>query len=210
MDIQKSYGYRREKIRNRLSEFRQVWNCPDERIFAELAFCFCTSQSKAKTCWSAVSGLQDSGKLYSGSSEEIMEALHRGVRFHSNKAGYILKAREFFTENGKLSIKKRLLQLGEPEQMREWLVRNLKGIGYKEASHFLRNIGFGKDIAILDRHILKNLQKQGAIREVPKNLTPKKYLEIESLMREFSRKVNIPMDELDLLFWSEETGEVFK
>lgn len=210
MDIQKSYVSRREKIQNRLSEFRQVWNCPDERIFAELAFCFCTPQSKAKTCWNAVSSLQDSGKLYSGSSEEIMKALHKKVRFHNNKAGYILQAREFFTENGKLSIKKKLLQLGEPEEMREWLVKNLKGMGYKEASHFLRNIGFGKDMAILDRHILKNLQKQEAISEVPKILTPKKYLEIEDKMREFSRKVNIPMDELDLLFWSEETGEVFK
>ncbi len=210
MDLQKSYISRMEKIQNRLSEFQQVWNCPDERIFAELAFCFCTPQSKAKTCWSAVSGLQDSGKLYSGSSEEIMKALHRGVRFHNNKAGYILQARDFFTENGKLSIKKKLMQLGEPKQMREWLVKNLKGMGYKEASHFLRNIGFGKDIAILDRHILKNLKKQEAISEVPKTLTPKKYLEIESRMAEFSRKVNIPMDELDLLFWSEETGEVFK
>ena len=94
--------------------------------------------------------------------------------------------------------------------MREWLVSNLKGIGYKEASHFLRNIGMGKNIAILDRHILKNLQKHGAIKEIPKSLTPKKYVEIENQMRDFSRKVKIPMEEIDLLFWSEETGEVFK
>jgi len=210
MDLQKSYNSRRKEIQKRLSEFRQVWNCPDERIFAELAFCFCTPQSKAKTCWSAVSSLQDSRKLYSGSHPEIRKELQGGVRFHNSKAGYIIRARGLFTENGKLSIKKKLLQLGKPEEMREWLVKNLKGIGYKEASHFLRNIGFGKDIAILDRHVLKNLQTRGAIREVPKTLTPKKYLEIESRMREFSRKVNIPMDELDLLFWSEETGEVFK
>jgi len=40
--------------------------------------------------------------------------------------------------------------------MPEWLVKNLTGLGYKEAGHFLRNIGSGK-IAILDRHILRNL-----------------------------------------------------
>jgi N-glycosylase/DNA lyase len=113
-------------------------------------------------------------------------------------------------DNGKLSIKKKLLEKGTPHEMREWLVSNLKGIGYKEASHFLRNIGFGKDIAILDRHILKNLKKHGVIREVPKTLTPKKYKEIENQMRDFSRKVRIPIEDMDLLFWSEETGEVFK
>ncbi|MEM7816211.1 MAG: DNA lyase, partial [Candidatus Aenigmatarchaeota archaeon] len=136
--------------------------------------------------------------------------LHKKVRFHKNKVGYILQAREIFTMEGKLCVKKKLISLGTPFEMREWLVSNIKGLGYKEASHFLRNIGLGKDIAILDRHILKNLKRQGVIREIPKTLTPKKYKEIEEKMRSFSKKVRIPMDELDLLFWSEETGEVFK
>jgi N-glycosylase/DNA lyase len=210
MNIQESYKSRKKEIRNKISEFRRVRNGPDERIFAELAFCFCTPQSKAQSCWSAVSELQTSGLLYSGSLPEIRRTLRRKVRFHNNKSGYILQARNLFTESGKLSIKKSLLEKGTPFEMREWIVKNVKGIGYKEASHFLRNIGFGQDIAILDRHILKNLQKHGAINEVPKTLSSKKYLEIESRMREFSRKSKIPMGELDLLFWSEETGEVFK
>ena len=86
----------------------------------------------------------------------------------------------------------------------------MKGLGYKEASHFLRNIGVGLDLAILDRHIIKNLKRYGVIEEVPKSLTPKKYLEIEEKMKEFARRIDIPMPELDLLFWSMETGEVFK
>ncbi len=210
MELKKSYASRKRQIRQRLLDFQAVWSEPDERIFSELAFCFCTPQSKAKSCWLAVSTLQDSGLLYAGSQDDIKRTLHKKVRFHNNKSGYILQARNLFTENGRLSIKKRLLEKGTPYEMREWLVSNMKGMGYKEASHFLRNIGLGKGIAILDRHILKNLQKHGAIREVPKNLTPKKYREIESHMRDFSRKVRIPMEEMDLLFWSEETGEIFK
>jgi N-glycosylase/DNA lyase len=210
MNIQESYKSRKKEIQNRISEFRQVWSEPDERIFAELAFCFCTPQSKAKSCWQAISYLQDSGLLYNGSHDQIRKTLHKKVRFHNNKSGYILHARDLFTENGMLAIKKTLLEKGTPYEMREWLVSNLKGIGYKEASHFLRNIGFGKDIAILDRHILKNLQKHGAIKEIPKTLTPRKYKEVESQMRSFSNKAGIPMEKLDLLFWSEETGEVFK
>ncbi|MEM5812399.1 MAG: N-glycosylase/DNA lyase [Candidatus Aenigmatarchaeota archaeon] len=210
MKLQKSYLSRKAEIRKRLSEFRSVWKQSDERIFAELAFCLCTPQSKAKSCWDAVSSLKDSGTLYKGSEEEIKKVLHKKVRFHKNKVGYILQAREIFTMEGKLSVRKKLISLGTPFEMREWLVSNIKGLGYKEASHFLRNIGLGKDIAILDRHILKNLKRQGVIREIPKTLTPKKYKEIEEKMRSFSKKVRIPMDELDLLFWSEETGEVFK
>ena len=83
-------------------------------------------------------------------------------------------------------------------------------MGYKESSHFLRNVGFGDDIAILDRHIMKNLVKYGVIEEIPKSLTDKKYLEIEEKMRKFASGVGIPMAHLDLLWWSEETGEIFK
>ena len=65
-------------------------------------------------------------------------------------------------------------------------------------------------MAILDRHILKNLTSNGVIDEVPKTLTPKKYLEIEEKMKEFAKSTGIPLAELDLLFWSMEAGEVFK
>ena len=80
----------------------------------------------------------------------------------------------------------------------------------KEASHFLRNIGFGKEIAILDRHILKNLKRVGVIDEIPKTISRKKYLEMETKMSNFCNKIGISMAELDLLFWSEETGEILK
>lgn len=84
------------------------------------------------------------------------------------------------------------------------------GFGMKEASHFMRNIGLFEDIAILDRHILKNLIEYDVISEIPKTLTVKIYLEIEQKMKEFAEKIKIPFTELDLLFWSEETGHVFK
>ncbi|MEM3584736.1 MAG: hypothetical protein QW193_05630, partial [Nitrososphaerales archaeon] len=80
----------------------------------------------------------------------------------------------------------------------------------KEASHFLRNIGLGKDFAILDRHILKNLKEFNVIKDIPKSISKKVYLDIENKMREFSKQINIPMDELDLLFWSKETSFIFK
>jgi N-glycosylase/DNA lyase len=97
----------------------------------------------------------------------------------------------------------------QPTEKREYLVKNVKGLGLKEASHFLRNIGHN-NLAILDRHILKNLHKLGVIEEVPRSLTKKAYLDIEEKFKRFSKKIGITMDELDLLFWSMETGKVFK
>ena len=87
---------------------------------------------------------------------------------------------------------------------------NVKGLGYKEASHFLRNIGRGKNLAILDVHILRNLKRCGVIRKIPATLTKKTYLDTEERMRKLAANINIPLEELDLLFWSLETGFVFK
>ncbi|PIW67114.1 MAG: DNA lyase, partial [Candidatus Omnitrophica bacterium CG12_big_fil_rev_8_21_14_0_65_42_8] len=44
----------------------------------------------------------------------------------------------------------------------------------------------------------------------PKSLAKKEYLDIENKLRDFCKKINISMDELDLLFWSKETGIIFK
>lgn len=36
------------------------------------------------------------------------------------------------------------------------------------AGHFLRNVGFGQEVAILDRHILKSCKTSSDTPEVPK------------------------------------------
>ena len=95
-------------------------------------------------------------------------------------------------------------------ETREWFVKNVKGLGYKEASHFLRNIGLGKNFAILDVHILKNLKRYKVIKKIPPSISKKTYIKIEESVREFSGRINIPLEELDLLFWSHETGVIFK
>lgn len=202
------YNSKKEEIRERLEEFRKKWWGNDKRVFAELAFCICTPQSRAELADKAVAELEGNGKLFSGTSDDIAYHLH-GVRFRNNKARYIAEARKLFSVKGELKIKSKI-NVEDIFGLREWLAKNVPGLGYKEASHFLRNIGFGKDIAILDRHILKNLRKYNVISKIPANLSRKKYLAIEARMRDFSRKLRIPLGELDLLLWSEETGKIFK
>lgn len=203
-----SYKSKKGEIENRLREFELVGGRGDEEIFAELAYCICTPQSKAKLCDLAIRGMQKNNILYRGEASEIRQFLN-AVRFGNTKAGRIVEARDMFTKDGRLDVKEKIFSFDSPDKLREWLAENVSGIGMKEASHFLRNIGLGAGLAILDRHILKNLKKFGVVGEV-KTLTKKRYLEIEKDMQKFAEKVGIPLEELDLLLWSSETGEIFK
>ena len=131
------------------------------------------------------------------------------MRFHNNKAKYIISARQKLFEQNFL-CKFRQEHTGDEIGLRNRLADEVDGLGLKEAAHFMRNTGLGFEVAILDRHILANLQKYGAIERVPKSLGRKTYFEIEGKMQKFSKKAGIPMAHLDLLFWSEQTGRIFK
>ena len=208
-EIKEIFYAKQKEINSRLDDFKQVWVRDDNEIFSELVFCLLTPQSKAKTCWGAVMNLKKKGLLLNGDANQIVSELG-GVRFRNKKAIYIVEARDFFTANNRISIKTKIKGFNKNKDAREWLVKNVRGMGYKEASHFLRNIGFGEDFAILDRHILKNLKALEVIEEIPGSISRKKYLEIEKRMIKFSKDVNIPMSYLDLVLWYKETGEIFK
>lgn len=191
--MKRFYLSKKLEIEKRIREFKK-----NKDVFVELVFCILTPQSRAKACWDAVLRLKKKDLLFKGSERQILCEISN-IRFKNKKAKYICQARKSFKRRN-----------GDPFEVREWLVKNIEGIGYKEASHFLRNIGLGENIAILDRHILKNLKVFKVIDEVPNSLSRKKYLEIENKMREFADKIDIPISHLDLVFWCKETGEIFK
>ncbi|RKZ24654.1 DNA lyase, partial [bacterium] len=68
----------------------------------------------------------------------------------------------------------------------------------------------GENLAILDRHILKNLLKLGVISSIPPSLSRRQYLEIEKKFIEYAKKTGIPPAHLDFVLWYRETGKVFK
>ena len=123
----------------------------------------------------------------------------KGHRFWPQRAERIVLARKY------KNIKQILKKEKEP---REWLVKNIKGLGYKESSHFLRNVGYD-NYAILDRHILTLLSKEKIITP-PKTLTKNKYLEIENKLEKIAKKAKLTQAELDLYLWYIKTGKVLK
>jgi N-glycosylase/DNA lyase len=201
-ELRAEFDTRRDAIRTRLREFKAV---PPEDYFYELVYCLLTPQSSAVNAGKAVSVLRHFDLLHN--ELDIAPLLHQDdfyIRFHHTKAKRLTEAKRKFPV-----IRSHLLNGASSIQLRDWLVRNVKGLGWKEASHFLRNIGH-HNLAILDRHILRNLRRHRVLTAPPRTLTPKRYLEIERGFTRFADAVGITLDELDLLFWSRETGEILK
>ena len=209
-EIRALYQAKRREICLRLEEFKGIWDRgTKEKIFTELVYCIITPMARGKMCCTAVDTMVRIGVLFAGTRDQIKAKLI-GARFIHKKSAYIVEARDKFLRDDAVSIKSILSTIDDDQEAREWLVNNVKGIGYKEASHFLRNIGFTHDLAILDRHIVRNLHSLGVIGEAPDTLSRRRYLDIERRMREFSHAVQIPMGHLDLLLWCKETGKILK
>jgi len=201
-ELKSNYRNLKSDIRNRLKDFSLV---PSSEYFYEIVYCLLTPQSSAVNADKVIKILKDKKfKLRDIDPEPILRRKDCYIRFHKNKSRYLITVKEQFP-----LIVKQLNSSTKNEEMRLWLVKNVKGLGWKESSHFLRNIGH-RNLAILDRHILRNLVRLGVLSGLPKTLTGKNYLQIEEKFRKFSKRINIPMDELDLLFWSMETGEILK
>lgn len=205
-----SYGAKKGIIRARLDEFRQVYSDADDgRIFEELAFCICTAGASARMGLRSIDALRDI--LLEGSLRKFRKRLEGVHRFPNYRPAYIIHTREYLKREHGLRLRELIESFRDPLERRDFFARNkdIKGIGYKESSHFLRNIGYG-GYAILDKHILNTLSELGVIASPKPPGTRDRYIAIEDSLRHFAGEIGIPMDELDLLLWSEKTGEVLK
>ena len=206
------YGERSREIRSRLREFRDVWrNASDARLWEEMVFCIFTAGASAKMGLRSVEALRP--LLQSGAHQEMTNALVAAGahRFPNARPGYVIVTRNYLREACSMRLRERLLSYRNPIERRDWLAQDprIKGLGYKEASHYLRNIGF-KGYGILDKHIVRSLYELKVI-DSPKPPTSRgKYLETEGKMRQFAKRTRINFDELDLLLWSMKTGEILK
>ena len=203
------YESNRPQIRKRLAEFKEVWEKGDDAIFKELCFCILAANSSAEMGIKSLSVLED--LLKEGELRALQNRLSRGFRYWRVRPAYIVSTREYLQKLCNLKIRSLIESFPDPKTRRDFFACNpsIRGIGYKEASHFLRNIGF-QGYAILDKHILSCLRELRVIgpRMVPSN--PKRYQRIERRMKRFSNESGIDMDELDLLLWRHKTGKILK
>jgi N-glycosylase/DNA lyase len=196
----------KDLVDKKLATFSSFKDKNEKEWFSELCFCILTANSKAMTALAIQKELGPDGFICH-SQKDVCSCIRRNKhRFHNNKSKYIVEARKH-----KDSLKNTIIALGNDDEKkaRQWLVDNVKGLGYKEASHFLRNVGY-KNLAILDRHILNLMAEHSFIKEKPKPVTKKKYFEIEKKFQEMARKVNMSSAELDFFMWYMKTNKVLK
>ncbi|UCD45879.1 MAG: N-glycosylase, partial [Candidatus Bathyarchaeota archaeon] len=144
----------RSTVEGRVAEFIEVHGKDTYAWFEELVYCLLTAYSSARLGQLCVDALCDRGALLEGSLKQVVETLRtQGHRFSQKRAEYIVEARRLAP-----TLKGTIQGFEGSEDSRTWLVENVKGLGWKEASHFLRNVGYF-DLAIIDRHILSNLRE---------------------------------------------------
>ena len=184
----------KETIQKRMEEFEKTGKSNKE-CFREMCFCILTAGTSAELGIKTIEHLGDI--IFTETEKQIQKKLKEVYRFHTLRANYIFNARKNFPK----------LNFSHPD-IRDEIVKSIKGLGMKESSHFLRNIGY-KDFAIIDFHIIDFLVKNKLI-ERPKTLNKNKYLEIENILKKLAEKTDTNLGELDLYLWYHETGKVLK
>lgn len=208
--IKTAYIERGADIRERIAEFDAIWESgTDEKLWEEMVYCFFTGGCSARMGLNSVEAVRPI--LLTGTHDELMTKLVGKHRYPRARAGYIVASRDFLQEHCGMRLREKLNSFDDHLERRDWLVKEkrIKGLGYKEASHYLRNIGL-KGYAILDKHILRSLAELKIISDPKPPNTRLKYLTVEKELQKLAFRLKIDFDELDLVLWSLKTGEILK
>ena len=194
--------YVKKIVDNKMKDFHSLLSAKNDILFQELCFCLMAANFNAEKSLRIQNTLKD--KLITLSEPKLAEKLKDlGHRYPNVRAKYIVEARKHIP-----NLKTVLKSTKDEVELRNWFAQNVKGLGLKEASHFLRNIGY-TNFAIVDFHIVDLLVKNKLLEE-PKTITPKIYLQAEEILKGIAKKANLNLAELDLYLWYMETGKVIK
>ena len=205
-----AHATRQREIKKRLGEFARVGKRGTNRnLWEEMVFCFFTGGCSARMGLNALEAVKPI--LMEGDQAELASALSGVHRYPNARSRYVVASREFLRDHCGMRLRKKLNGFDCRLERRDWLVKEkgIKGLGYKEASHYLRNIGF-RGYAILDKHVLNCLAELKIIDDPKPPNTRSKYLTVEEKLRHLTEKLEIDFDELDLVLWSMKTGVILK
>ncbi len=197
------------------------WNKMHETtLWKELCLCILSSNVNFESARSALNHLSQKGFLKSEfllneySSQEIIfneltkplylppkiDGNLRKYRFPSIRAKNIVDAANHIYSDG-FSIRQTLKEIDSEIEARNYLAKNISGLGLKESSHFLRNIKFSSSLAIIDVHILSFLEELGLILIDKNIISTNEYLQLEVLMQQLSKIYGMNLSILDNAIW---------
>lgn len=206
-ELKEIYNLIRPEIKKRLDEFEETRRKADNnKIFEELSFCILSSGVGPKMAENSVNAMGIN--LHKSSAAELSDMLI-DIHKYPDKTSYVVATREYLKEHFNHALLEHLTGIEDRIERRDFIAANksIRGVGMVQASHFLRNIGFS-GYAILDRNILTALNKYGILEDKKPPSTRNKYIEKENLMIDFSDKLSISIDELDLLLWYRKNNKI--
>ncbi|NKC17173.1 MAG: hypothetical protein GKR94_34745 [Gammaproteobacteria bacterium] len=191
----------------------------ESELAYELANCILGSGVRYEISISYASILKEQGMLFydyildSDSSAKLEEALsapaesvtenlvYKRYRYPKKGANYIWHSlSRIYDEFG--NIRRLISFYPDPSSLRRALIKICPGIGPKQASHYLKNIGLTNDMAILDRHIMKYLEISGGESICYNNVSKiEKYEEVEERFIELARSFGFPASVVDQALW---------
>jgi N-glycosylase/DNA lyase len=188
-------------VEKRIWEFEELGQKGNKEWFVEMAFCILTANCSAQ---SGIKIQKTIGKDFLTDSTDRLAARMKGLgyRFPNTRAKFIVSARKHWNI-------KDIIHQKNSRSARRWIIEHVKGLGWKESSHFLRNVGY-KDVAIIDRHILWLMAEYGLIERVPKSVNRRFYLESEEKLERLAERAGLNLAELDLYLWYMKTGKILK
>lgn len=192
------------------SREEETWEARSEdELWRELVWCILGSRVSWEATRAAVDRLERDRLLeveewkgrFVECERRTMRALAVGYRFHRQGSARIRAAAErIYCEGG--SLRALLGDGGGRRSVRRVLVGDVPGLGPKQASLFLRSIGFAPHMAVLDRHVLTYLHWSGitdaALSTVP---SLRRYEELEGIFLAHAESQGFTPTTFDLAVW---------
>jgi N-glycosylase/DNA lyase len=188
----------------------------EEELRYELVACLLGSQVRAESADAAQYRLSCAGLLSderwrsrdNAFENEVADHLANRFPTSASKSSYrfpSLRARQLAQLRTVLQaepLSSRLAPSCDARRVRAKLVQDLPGIGPKQASMFMRNVGASYDVAILDVHVLSFFQRIGLLTVSGSAVsTLKTYEKTETVANAYAVRCGHPVGYLDWAIW---------
>lgn len=197
------------------------WRLSEADLLFELIACILGSRVSYEVALAAVNEIKKAGLVehpsqryclndYENAVFQILSSpLHnsawpsgrRRYPFPRSKANYISRTVRAIYSNGG-SLRRELEESKTTQEARRSIICTAVGIGPKQASLFLRNIGFTDEVAILDSHVLRYMHMSGLIEKAIKTVSTLRAYEMhESTLLQYAFSTGRSLGNLDLAIW---------
>ncbi len=204
-------------IENRI-KVRVVSHWREYDLRKELIGCILGSQVRHEMAVAATENMEYAGLLDDacwfdckdeGFESRVLEVLtgqsddlpHSGsYRFPQARSKQLAQARNALAQ---IPLATRLADDVAPKHLRKNLITDIPGLGPKQASMFLRNIGRSYDLAILDTHVLRFMDMQNLLSIKQARIgTVKGYERAEGVVIDYADSLGYPAGYLDWAIWA--------